>query len=58
MRRMEAPRSSAQKCSACEGDGWYYVGDWSQGYPKGKCRVCKGSGQMKKDRRTGQWVAA
>jgi hypothetical protein len=34
------------KCTACSGDGWYCTGDWAQGYPKGKCVVCKGSGDI------------
>lgn len=34
-------------CTACDGDGWYYIGDWSQGYPKGRCRVCNGTGRMR-----------
>lgn len=34
------------KCTACSGDGWYCTGDWTQGYPKGKCVVCKGTGDI------------
>lgn len=46
-----------QRCSACEGNGWYYIGDWSQGYPKGKCQVCKGSGRMERGP-DGRWGPA
>ena len=49
-----------QTCSACEGVGWYYVGDWKAGYPKGTCRVCEGSGRMRPDRKRGlgHWLPA
>lgn len=45
-------------CTACGGEGEYIVGDWRQGYPKGRCRVCRGTGRMVRDRATGKWTSA
>lgn len=47
---------TAETCTACEGDGWYYASGFPA-YRKVKCVVCKGSGKMAKDA-AGNWVPA
>lgn len=49
---------AARRCSACEGHGYEIKGDWSQGYPKGRCVVCKGTGQMEPGLMRGEWHPA
>jgi hypothetical protein len=50
---------SAITCTACGGLGWYYVGDWSQGYPKGRCKVCRGAKRIvPHPHQAGRWLPA
>jgi DnaJ-class molecular chaperone len=42
--------TDAETCTACSGTGTVIIGDWSKAYPERTCRLCEGSGLMRRAR--------